>query len=111
MGVGAAYVPLYTCIDYDDGSLVTIAQMQSYDNIMVTSLGQYHERVFTPKIAIAVYNGSTFTGYGMGNTWCDCSNPGVPWYGVKWAMPLVAGSGYAAYSVQVDAVMQFRCMR
>jgi hypothetical protein len=107
------FSPILTVLDYDDATpLTSVVQTQAYDNCQETPFAQYIERTFTPKCAIAVYNGSLFSGFGQSRSqWVDCSNPAIPHYGVKYA---TAGSlsAYAnLYTIEIDAVISFKNVR
>jgi hypothetical protein len=102
------YPPIATVIDYDDGNATAYAQLEEYDSFMITQTGQYFQRVFTPRIALAAYSG-TFTSYSQpkAGTWIDVASTGVVHYGLKYALP-ETGAANSVWSVTVHAIMQFR---
>jgi hypothetical protein len=102
------YPPLATVIDYDDGNSTAYAQLEEYDSFMITQTGQYFQRVFTPRIALAAYSG-TFTSYSQpkAGTWIDVASTGVVHYGLKYALP-ICGAANSVWSVTVHAILQFR---
>lgn len=75
---------LYTVIDYDDNSTPgSLAVLQEYSNCQIS----YNETTvctFNPHMAVAAYDGSTFTSYAnRGPSWIDAAYPAVKHYGVK----------------------------
>jgi hypothetical protein len=102
------YPPIATAIDYDDGNSTTYSQLEEYDSFQICQTGQYFQRVFTPRIALAAYSGS-FASYAQpkAGTWIDVASPGVIHYGLKYALP-ITGAANSVWSVQVHAILQFR---
>jgi len=108
---GSSNYSLLTVLDYDDSNVpTTTASLRAYDTLYESSFGQYHERTFVPRIALAAYSG-TFTSYAQGvNTWCDIASGTVQWYGLKYGVDQCT-LAIAAYEIQVDAVIQFKSVR
>lgn len=77
-------VPMYVVIDYDDTSNLTdAADASSYSTCLMLHPGESCERVFKPRVAMAVYNG-TFGGYAnVGDVWIDAASNTVQHYGIK----------------------------
>jgi len=70
-------------IDYNDGTS-TGAPAQSYQNCFVSTMTGNFVRSFSPRTALALYNGSLSTAYieGKPNQWIDTNYPAVPHYGL-----------------------------
>jgi len=76
---------LYTVVDYDDISALSISQIQQYSNVIDAPIQIGRVYRFVPHVAAAVYNGA-FTGYAnvpSDREWIDCSSSNVQHYGVK----------------------------
>jgi len=102
--------PLLSVIDLDDNTASPVSDLQEYSSLMVTQPGVTHERVFTPRAAVAAYSGSAFTSYAQAppGMWFDLDSSGIPHYGLKLAMPVLPSSGVSTYSVSVKLVIQCR---
>jgi hypothetical protein len=100
--------PLITAIDYDDASSPS-AEIQQRDTAMVTPVGQYFERTFTPRCAMAAYAGSTFSGYvnTPSSVWIDSSTPSVQYYGLKYYLPIQT-TATTIYTVTARVHLQFK---
>jgi hypothetical protein len=83
---------LSTAIDYDDANSPT-AEIQQRDTGMVVPCGNYFERTFRPRIAVAAYSGA-FTSYANmpSNLWIDCASPQVQYFGLKYYVPVSASN-------------------
>lgn len=100
-----------TAIDYDDANLPATSDLQQYESYQRIAAYRPCVRVVKPRSAVALYNGSTFTGYGTAKhgQWIDAASPSIPHYGLK---TIIHGAGYAAstnvYEVEVQLVCQFK---
>lgn len=104
------YMPrLYSVLDYDDAALLTtINSAQQYDSCIVSPPCTSITRSIKPRIALAAYNGSVFTGYAnVADQWIDLASPTIPHFGVK----LVIEAGVASQPVlqvyELEVVMFF----
>jgi hypothetical protein len=88
--VSAANAPIVTAIDYDDATTVNASGLEQYDTAQESPLGTVFYRCFIPRVASALYNGATFSGFGQAKAgfWVDFANTGVPHYGLKVSMPV-----------------------
>lgn len=111
--LSGGFNPMLTVIDYDDANILGSAtSAQAYDNCQETPMGQYIERTFTPRVAAAVYNGSTFTGFAQAKSmWVDCSNPSVPHYGLKYFYAAPTTSYPSLYTIEADIIISFISVR
>lgn len=107
---GVTAGPLYTVLDYDDNNSVTVAQALSYDNLKMSPVGAYFERTLTPKVALAAYSGSVFTAFAQaGNSqWLDAASPGIPYYGLKYALPVgLVATGTIIWTTIITIELEF----
>lgn len=104
--------PLYTVIDYDDSSPLTlVGQVLEYDTLQITQPGQFHKRSLIPQVSTTVYNTAITSGYSSKSMqWIDAGNPNVPHYGLKYAAPFIAGVNYQI-TVLVKAIIQCKDIR
>jgi hypothetical protein len=114
-GFGAAsggLNPLLTVIDYDDSTaLVNTPAAQAYDTCQETPFGQYVERTFIPRTAVATYTGGAFTGYSQNRGWVDCNSNSVAWYGLKWVCAGIPVAQSSIYSIEVDFIVTLVSVR
>jgi len=105
---------LHTVLDYDDSSLISVAQAQEYATHQTTKVGTSLTRVLQPRFALAAFGGSVFTSFANADpsTWVDVASSGVQYFGVKGILPgnASATSG-AVYDVQYETIIQFRNTR
>jgi len=97
-------------LDYDDNNSVTVAQALSYDNLKMSPVGAYFERTLTPKVALAAYSGSVFTAFAQaGNSqWLDAASPGIPYYGLKYALPVgLVATGTIIWTTIITIELEF----
>lgn len=101
--------PLYTVIDYDDGTVPTsVNELRQYESLMTVPSNRYFRRVLNPRASSAYYQGS-FTGFGsIYGPWLDTGSFGVQHYGLKYLLPQSATPNIATYNVNITLVMQFR---
>jgi hypothetical protein len=98
-----SYAPITTAIDYDD-STATV-NLSDRDTAMTVPAGKYFERAFVPRVAVALYGGSTFSAFGqMKNEWIDTANPSVPHYGLKYTTG-VSSTTLPLWEVSIRAVV------
>jgi hypothetical protein len=97
------YAPFTTAIDYDDAS--ASVNLSDRDTSMTVPAGKYFERIFVPRVAVALYGGATFSAFGqMTNEWIDTANPSVPHYGLKYTTG-VSSTTLPLYQVSIRAVV------
>jgi len=109
LGVGGLN-PLLTIIDYDDANaLGSLQAAQGYDNCQETPLGQYVERTFVPRVAMAVYSSAVglFSSYGQKRSWLDTTSNTVPHFGLKYFIAAAPGTYASVYSIEVDVIISF----
>jgi len=98
---------LTTAIDYADASPVDQSQLLQNDTSMVVQTGQFFERRFVPRIAVAAYSGA-FTSYAQSEgEWVDTSSPAVQYYGLKYSQS-ISSSANTGYSPYVYAIVEFK---
>jgi len=101
--------PIYTVLDYDDNTATAITALVQYDTLKVAPPDVYFERVFTPKVATALYSG-VFTSFGQAQSqWIDTISNGVLQYGIKWGIPTSAGA--PTWMTTVHCIVQFKNTR
>lgn len=106
---GTSYGQFIWCTDYDDATAPTgvneLLQRQS-TKVYIPVGNRPLKFFYRPRAASAVYNGTGFTAYAQTsqNTWVDCNNAGVPFYGSKWVW---TGTS-AAYQMDVYATYYFK---
>lgn len=85
---------MWTQVDYDSTSTVSIAQLAERENTMIHSAFDRWEHSFIPKIASAAYQSAVASGYYIenGNPWISTSTPGVEYYGFKFSFPQVTST-------------------
>jgi len=101
---------LYTVIDYDDATPITIAAMQQYDSVIVSPPFTPITRFVVPHVAGALYGGSTFSAYGnLKNQWVDMSSTATPHYGLKAGIAALGGSSTIPQVYLVEVVLFVEC--
>jgi hypothetical protein len=103
--------PLYTAIDVDGSTPVTLASLLGYETLEITDGTRTTIRTFVPQTLVA---GATISNFlnAPGGTWIDCASPGQAYYGLLWAIPALSStSATPAYRVTCKAVFQFRSLR
>lgn len=78
-------VPIFAyVVDKDDaGTPSSLNDLLQYPACKVQSVLRRASVKFVPRISAAVYGGPATTSYGSKVMWLDCSNSGVPHYGLK----------------------------
>jgi len=75
---------MFSVVDYDDKTALTsIADAQSYTNVLATPGMMSHYRRFVPHIAIASYSGAFTSFTNSGPQWIDSASSSVQHYGLK----------------------------
>jgi len=114
MNPSATEAPLYTCIDYDSSTAVTINQIEQYSTLQI-SQGQFTTlRTLTPRARLPAYTTATASqaANSTAGQWFDIGTPSVSYYGVLVGIPASsASSATAAYRVTARFVMQFKNVR
>jgi hypothetical protein len=76
-----------TVIDYDDVASTNYATLLAYETCLHTPAYFPHSRTLRPRVASALYSGSTFSGYGnLSSPWIDTASGSVQHYGIKAAL-------------------------
>lgn len=105
---------LITAIDYDtNSSPVSVNDLLQYKTVQKTEPGTTHIRRFTPRVATALYSGA-FTSYGIkAMQWIATDSSTVYHYGLRWAIPGIAGqpANQVMYQVFCKIHLQFRNTR
>jgi len=107
----ATEAPLYTAIDLDSSTGVTLATIVGYATCQINQGQVTTVRTFTPGTLLA---GATTTNLvnAPDGTWIDCASPAQAYYGILYAIPLnAASSATPAYQVQCRVLFQFRNLR
>jgi hypothetical protein len=104
---------MYTVIDYDDSTpLTTAVYMLAYDNCIATSTVESQRRCFKPRVANALYGGSTFTSYGNERApWIDSTSYTVPHYGLKAGVDQGNSTQLQTWSLVANVELEFRQAR
>jgi len=106
---GVTAGPIYTVLDYDDPTPITIANLVNYDNLKTAPAGAFFERTLTPRVALAAYSG-VFTSFAQGNPnqWIDVASPSVQYYGIKFGLPIgLAASGTVVWNTIITLDLEF----
>jgi len=100
--------PLYTVLDYDDGTLTPIANLVNYDNLKVAPVGAFFERTLTPRAALAAQSGALLTSVAQASAmqWFDTASPSVNYFGLKFAVP-VQGTAFTLFTTVVTIDLEF----
>jgi len=102
-------VPIQTAIDYDDYAAPGAGALEQYESFQTVPFGQYFERTFNPRIAIAAYSGA-FTSFANQRAgWLDMASPNVQHYGIKYFIPIALSVQTMTVTAQVHC--QFRYQR
>lgn len=81
---------LATTVDYDDSTnFLNFTEALEQVTTVLTPITSRVTRKIVPRVAIPAYTGAAFTGFTMAppGTWCDCANPNIQHYGLKYALP------------------------
>jgi hypothetical protein len=104
-------VPLYVVIDYDDSTaLGSQAQARKYDNCIILEPAESCCRVFKPRAAIAAYAGAFNNFINVPSPWIDTVSSGVQHYGIKYYVPLSAGTVLQEWEIQAEYFISFRSL-
>jgi hypothetical protein len=105
---GVTAGPLYTVLDYDDGTAVNINGLVNYDNLKVAPIGSYFERVLTPHAALAAYSG-VFTSFAQAPSkqWIDIASSTVQYYGLKYATPASLVGAQPVFTTLITLELEF----
>jgi hypothetical protein len=111
-GAPSTSVPIYTAIDYDDTATTALSSLLEYDTLQSNPSGTYFQRILNPRIAVAAYAGSSFSGYAQGKAmWIDCNSPATQHYGLKVAIPPSSSLTPPTYQIVSTALFQFKNVR
>jgi hypothetical protein len=84
--------PMTTVIDYDDATVSVNSELFQRDTAQQIPVGEYFERTFQPRIALAAYAG-TFTGFAnVAPPYMDVSSSGIQHYGLKVLLPAMSAA-------------------
>jgi hypothetical protein len=112
-------LPILTIVeDYDDANSITLAKANAYNNAIHWQLGQTRgsgsiKKTVKPTVDALIYNGVTSAYARSAPIFLDCSDVGVPHYGVKVVVdPIVQTSssticGYLSFSFKTW--MTYKC--
>lgn len=104
---------LYSCIDYDDASTTTRANILAYDTCIVNPPNTGCVRTLIPRSAVAAYTG-TFTGYqNVEQQWIDAASSTVQHYGLKMIVEsgTTGQTSLQSYTVDITYFIEFRASR
>lgn len=104
----------YSAIDYDDANALSDSAIREYDTCQVHKNTDQFTRTIYPRVAVGLYGGSLFNAYGNNSNsqWIDCSNPAVPYYGLKWNTENQSNStSNNVYFVDQHYYLEFRSVR
>jgi len=111
IGVVPGLTDLYCVIDYDDSSaLSSKTQAETYSTCLKLAPGESCERTFSPRIAVAAYNGS-FTGYlNQSKQWIDAASTTVQHYGLKIFVPAtgVTTTDFQSWDIAIEYFLRFK---
>lgn len=111
VGTNQGLVKFFTVVDYDDSNNPTsINELLQYESLKTTNTTKDHNRYLKPKLAKALYQSAVSTAYGATRGWIDCENPGVPHYGLKYALQTLP-TGNQSYDVKVTYYLAFKNVR
>ncbi len=105
---------LYTAIDYNDGTLVSIADLQQYQSCKVTRFDQNQVRTFSPMIQLAANaSGSAVLSVADSSRWIDTAQTSVFYYGLKYGISAGDGSQTVLqrWEVTVEYFLEFRIVQ
>lgn len=89
--------------DRDDGTVPNLASMGQIQKLKSASLHRPVKAIFKPNVLNIVYEGAVSNGYSPRyNQWIDCSDDGVPYYGLKYELD---GSGSGRTSDTVNDIV------
>lgn len=112
IAVGAvAPITFTTSYDYDAGTnpvtYEDLLQRANCKTQILSAAGNtvaVAKRYFKPRRLNMVYLSPTSTGYTMdrSNAWLDIANPGIPHYGLIWALHLPAGMTFPDLEISIE---------
>lgn len=104
-----SYSDLFVAIDYDDANVpASVATLYAYDTVRRVTPCHRHKFSFTPKIALAAYNGA-FTGYtSQKPMFLDCASSSIQHYGIKVGIPQNTNSYLMPWKFSAEYVVSFR---
>jgi hypothetical protein len=103
--------PLYTAIDLDSASGVTLTNILGYETLQISQGQVTTQRTFVPGTLLA---GATTTNLlnAPDGTWIDCATPTQAYFGLQYVIPAnAASSATPAYYVSCRVLFQFRNLR
>jgi len=102
---------IVTAIDYDDSVAPTsLNELREYNTAQVNTMVESFTREIRPAVSIMAYEGVGSTGYcPKWDQWISTNDPGVPHYGIKWAVPSgVASTNGYQLAVEATFYLEFR---
>ncbi len=112
--VAGVYWPrLYTCIDYDDATPISLAAIRQYDTVVEAPAGTGLVRCIQPRAALAAYSGA-FTSYAnLTEQWFDIASPDVQHFGLKYVIEpgLALQTMLQGFNIDVTMYVQLRNAR
>lgn len=105
------YPVLWSVIDKDDDSVLTLAGMKEKQGVKRSVLrpnATIKRYVSYPRVSSEVYNSGITTGYGVGKPiWMDCNSPAVPHYGIKFCVDAELQTNQS-YLIQIERKFYFK---
>lgn len=107
-GTNQGLVKLFTVIDTDDATSPTnLQEVLQYENVKSSNSAYDHKRYLKPKIARSLYQAGGIAAYGESTGWIDCSNPGVPHYGLKYVLQQLP-AGAQSWDCKIKYYLSFK---
>ena len=97
---------LTSCIDLDDGSTPSFADVEDHQTSLSTSGQDSHYHAWKPHMAVAVYSGAFTSFANEPADWIDSGSPNVQHYGQKCAVSIQSAS--TKYNLYIRARVSFR---
>jgi hypothetical protein len=112
VGVQIGLSDLFLVIDYDDSTALTsTAQAQAFSTVMKLAPGESASRTFSPRIAVAAYNGA-FSGFlNQGPQWIDAASNTIQHYGIKIYVPatgVVGQTVFQQWDINIEYFISFK---
>jgi len=102
-----------TVIDYDDAAnLTVVGAADAYANCITTEVTSPIRRCWKPRIAVAAYAGSTFTGFvNSESQWLDAASSSIVYYGLKFAIDNGTTGNVVGFDLSCRALFEWRASR
>lgn len=111
IGLEAGLCDIFFVIDYDDSNALTsTAQAMQNATCIKLAPGESCSRTFSPRVAVATYNGA-FTGYAnQRSQWLDAASTTIQHYGVKLYVPatgVVGQTVFQTWDINIEYFISF----